>query len=96
MIIEGAAPKPVYLWIKNAKVEIRDASNLWGKDVPETSDAIRAETDDDAKIACIGPAGENRVLFACIMNDLHRAAGRSGVGAVIKSMIIILLSYLQI
>ena len=85
VIIEGAAPKPVYLWIKNAKVEIRDASNLWGKDVPETSDAIRAETDDDAKIACIGPAGENRVLFACIMNDLHRAAGRSGVGAVMGS-----------
>jgi aldehyde:ferredoxin oxidoreductase len=85
VIIEGAAPKPVYLWIKNAKVEIRDASHLWGKDVPETSDAIRAETDDDAKIACIGPAGENRVLFACIMNDLHRAAGRSGVGAVMGS-----------
>ena len=85
LIVEGAAPKPVYLWIKNAKVEIRDASNLWGKDVPETSDAIRAETDDDAKIACIGPAGENRVLFACIMNDLHRAAGRSGVGAVMGS-----------
>jgi aldehyde:ferredoxin oxidoreductase len=85
VIIEGAAPKPVYLWIKNAKVEILDASHLWGKDVPETSDAIRAETDDDAKIACIGPAGENRVLFACIMNDLHRAAGRSGVGAVMGS-----------
>jgi aldehyde:ferredoxin oxidoreductase len=85
LIVEGAAPKPVYLWIKNAKVEIRDASHLWGKDVPETSDAIRAETDDDAKIACIGPAGENRVLFACIMNDLHRAAGRSGVGAVMGS-----------
>jgi aldehyde:ferredoxin oxidoreductase len=85
VIIESAAPKPVYLWIKNAKVEIRDASHLWGKDVPETSDAIRAETDDDAKIACIGPAGENRVLFACIMNDLHRAAGRSGVGAVMGS-----------
>ena len=85
VIVEGAAPKPVYLWIKNAKVEIRDASHLWGKDVPETSDAIRAETDDDAKIACIGPAGENRVLFACIMNDLHRAAGRSGVGAVMGS-----------
>ena len=85
LIVEGAAPKPVYLWIKNAKVEIRDASNLWGKDVPETSDAIRAETDEDAKVACIGPAGENLVLFAAIMNDLHRAAGRSGVGAVMGS-----------
>ena len=85
LICEGAAPKPVYLWIRDQTVEIRDASHLWGKTVPETSDAIRAETDDDAKIACIGPAGENKVLFACIMNDLHRAAGRSGTGAVMGS-----------
>jgi aldehyde:ferredoxin oxidoreductase len=85
LIIEGAAPKPVYLWIRNQTVEIRDASHLWGKTVPETTDAIRAETDDDAKIACIGPAGENRVFFACIVNDLHRTAGRSGTGAVLGS-----------
>jgi aldehyde:ferredoxin oxidoreductase len=85
VIFEGAAPKPVYLWIKDQTVEIRDASHIWGKDVPGTSDAIRAETDDDAKIACIGPGGENKVLFACIMNDLHRAAGRSGTGAVMGS-----------
>jgi len=85
LICEGAAPKPVYLWIRNQKVELRDASHLWGKDVPDTTDAIRAETDDDAKIACIGPAGENRVFFAAIMNDLHRAAGRSGTGAVMGS-----------
>jgi aldehyde:ferredoxin oxidoreductase len=85
VIFEGAAPKPVYLWIRDDAVELRDASHVWGKDVPETSDAIRAETDDDAKIACIGPAGENKVLFACIMNDLHRAAGRSGPGAVMGS-----------
>jgi len=85
LIFEGAAPKPVYLWIKDQTVELRDASHLWGKNVPETSDAIRAETDDDAKIACIGQAGENKVLFACIMNDLHRAAGRSGTGAVMGS-----------
>jgi aldehyde:ferredoxin oxidoreductase len=85
LIIEGKAPKPVYLWIKDSAVEIRDASHVWGKTVPDTSDALRAETDDDAKIACIGPAGENLVLFAAIMNDLHRAAGRSGVGAVMGS-----------
>jgi aldehyde:ferredoxin oxidoreductase len=85
LIIEGRAAKPVYLWIKDHKVEIRDAAHLCGKTVPETSDAIRAETDADAHIACIGPAGENQVLFACIMNDLHRAAGRSGVGAVMGS-----------
>jgi aldehyde:ferredoxin oxidoreductase len=85
LIVEGAAKKPVYLWIRNQTVELRDASHLWGKNVPETTDAIRAETDDDAKIACIGPAGENRVFFACIMNDLHRAAGRGGTGAVMGS-----------
>jgi len=85
LIVEGKAPKPVYLWIKDAAVEIRDATSVWGKTVPDTTDAIRAETDDDAKIACIGPAGENLVRFACIMNDLHRAAGRSGVGAVMGS-----------
>ncbi len=85
IIFEGAAAKPVYLWIKNDKVEIRDAAHLWGKDVPTTTDAIRAETDDDAKVACIGPGGENKVLFACVMNDLHRAAGRGGTGAVMGS-----------
>ena len=85
MIVEGAAAKPVYLWIRNQTVEIRDASHVWGKAVPDATDAIRAETDDDAKVACIGQAGENQVLFACIMNDLHRAAGRSGVGAVMGS-----------
>jgi aldehyde:ferredoxin oxidoreductase len=85
VIFEGKAPKPVYVWIKDQTVEIRDASHLWGKTVPDTSDAIRAETDKDAHVACIGPAGENQVLYACIMNDLHRAAGRSGVGAVMGS-----------
>ena len=82
LIVEGKAPKPVYLWIKDDRVEIRGAEHLWGKIVPETSEAIRAETDEDAHIACIGPAGEHQVLFAAIMNDLHRAAGRGGVGAV--------------
>jgi len=85
LIIEGKAPKPVYLWIKDDIVQIRDAAHLWGKLVPETTDALREETDDGAKIACIGPAGENQVLFAAIMNDMHRAAGRSGVGAVMGS-----------
>ena len=85
LIVEGKAPKPVYIWIKDNAVEIRDASHMWGKNVPETSDAIRAETDEDAKVACIGQAGENKVLFAAIMNDLHRAAGRSGTGAVMGS-----------
>jgi aldehyde:ferredoxin oxidoreductase len=85
VIFEGKAPKPVYLWIKDDKVELKDASHIWGKQVPNTSDALRAETDEEAKVACIGPAGENMVLFASIMNDMHRAAGRSGVGAVMGS-----------
>lgn len=85
IIIEGAAKKPVYLWISDDQVEIRDATALWGKTVPDTTDELRAVTDEDAKVACIGPAGEKKVLFASIMNEMHRAAGRSGVGAVMGS-----------
>lgn len=82
IIFEGAAEKPVYVWINDDKVEIRDASHIWGKNVPDTTDALRAETDEDACVACIGPAGEKKVLYAAIMNEMGRAAGRSGVGAV--------------
>lgn len=82
VIFEGKAAKPVYLWIKDEMVELRSAEHLWGKTVPETTDALRVETQDDVKVACIGPAGENLVKFACIINDYSRAAGRSGVGAV--------------
>lgn len=82
IIFEGAAEKPVYVWINDDKVEIRDAGHIWGKNVPDTTDALRAETDEDACVACIGPAGEKKVLFASIMNEMGRAAGRSGVGAV--------------
>ena len=85
VIFEGKAPKPVYLWIKDDQVELRDASHVWGKLVPETTDLLRAETDEEAKVACIGPAGEKLVLFASVINDLHRAAGRTGVGAVMGS-----------
>ncbi len=82
IIIEGKSAKPVYISINNDEVEIRDASEIWGKDVVQTTDMIKAETDDEAKVSCIGPAGENLVKFACIMNEYNRAAGRSGVGAV--------------
>ncbi|HET9596036.1 MAG TPA: aldehyde ferredoxin oxidoreductase family protein [Anaeromyxobacteraceae bacterium] len=85
LVVEGKAEKPVYLWIKDDHVEIRDASKVWGKWVPEATDLLRAETDEEAKVACIGPAGEKLGLMAAIMNDLHRAAGRSGVGAVMGS-----------
>jgi aldehyde:ferredoxin oxidoreductase len=85
LIIEGKSPEPVYLWIRDDVVEIRDAAHLWGKWVPDTTELIQAETDVEARVACIGPAGEKRVLFAAIMSDMHSAAGRSGVGAVMGS-----------
>lgn len=85
VIVEGRAPRPVYLWINNDRVELRSAEHLWGKVVSETTDALLAETDPEAKVACIGPAGENLVLFAGVVNDKHRAAGRTGVGAVMGS-----------
>jgi aldehyde:ferredoxin oxidoreductase len=84
-IFEGKAARPVYLWINDGHVEIRSAEHLWGKTIPETEDALLEETDPKAKVACIGPAGERLVKMASIMNDKHRAAGRSGVGAVMGS-----------
>ena len=85
IILEGKAKTPVYLWIENDSIEIRKVQHLWGKDTHQTTEAILAETDVEAKVACIGPAGEKLVKFACIMNDTGRAAGRSGVGAVMGS-----------
>jgi aldehyde:ferredoxin oxidoreductase len=85
VIIEGKAAKPAYLWIRDDQVEIRDAAAIWGQDTQDTTDLVRAETDEDAKVACIGPAGEHLSLIANIMNEMHRAAGRTGVGAVMGS-----------
>lgn len=82
IIFEGKADKPVYLYINNDKLELRNAEHLWGKTVYETTDEILNETDPNARVACIGPSGEKLVLFATVMNDKHRAAGRSGLGAV--------------
>lgn len=85
IIIEGKAKEPVYIYIEDGNVEIRNAKSIWGKSTHEATDQIHEETDLDSKIACIGPAGERLVRFACIINDKHRAAGRSGVGAVMGS-----------
>jgi len=89
IIIEGASDKPVYLFIHDGKAEIRDASHLWGLDVHTTTDQLIQEIKEDlgedaknAKIACIGPAGENLSKIAAILNDKNRAAGRGGHGAV--------------
>jgi aldehyde:ferredoxin oxidoreductase len=85
VILEGKSPEPVYLWVDNGKAELRPAGHLWGKSTHETDGMIRTETGENVKVACIGPAGERGVLFASIMNDRDRAAGRSGVGAVFGS-----------
>lgn len=85
VLVEGKADAPVFLWIHDGETEIRNASKLWGKTVPETTDRIRELTDEDASVACIGPAGERMSPAANVMNDYTRAAGRSGVGAVLGS-----------
>ena len=86
IIFEGRSPKPVYLFVENDKAELRDAAHLWGKTCWETEAAIKASHQDpQIRVSSIGGAGENLALFACIVNDLHRAAGRSGVGAVMGS-----------
>lgn len=85
IIFEGKSEKPVYLYINDDFVELRSAEHVWGKEVPETTDLLISETAEDAKVSCIGPAGEKRVLFATIMNEKNRAAGRSGLGAVMGS-----------
>jgi len=84
-IFEGRAERPVYLWVNDGQAEIRPAGHLWGQNVPQTEDALLEETDPQARVACIGPAGEQLVRIAAIMNDKHRAAARSGVGAVMGS-----------
>jgi len=85
LVIKGKAPSPVYLWIDDGKVEIKDASGVWGKKVSETDSEIKKELKDSrAKVACIGPAGEKLVRFANIVNE-HGFAGRCGLGAVMGS-----------
>ncbi len=86
IIFEGASPEPVYLSIRDEEVTLKPASHLWGLDTHEATDRLLEEFGDEkARVACIGPAGENRVRIACVINDKHRAAGRSGVGAVMGS-----------
>jgi aldehyde:ferredoxin oxidoreductase len=84
-IFEGKSLEPVYLWVNEDQVELRPARHVWGKTVPETTDQLLEETDPKAKVACIGPAGEKLVRVSAIINDKHRAAARSGVGAVMGS-----------
>jgi len=85
IILEGKSDRPVYILIDDDKVEIKDAGNLWGKLVSETTDFLKNIHGEKAKVLCIGPAGERLVKIAAVINDYDRAAGRSGVGAVIGS-----------
>jgi aldehyde:ferredoxin oxidoreductase len=86
LIVEGKAERPVYLWIHDGEVEIKDGGHLWGKETKETQEAIRSEVgDENARVAMIGPGGENLVRFSCIMHGPYDAAGRGGLGAVMGS-----------
>jgi len=86
LIFEGRSENPVYLWLKDGEAELRDAEHLWGTYTKETQEQIRKELEDDGiKVTSIGPGGENKVLYACIINDLTNAVGRSGLGAVMGS-----------
>ncbi len=86
IIFEGKAATPCYLYLDEEKAELKDAGHVWGKNTHETTDILLADLgNDSAKVACIGQAGEKLALMASIMNDKHRAAGRTGVGAVMGS-----------
>src|SRR4030042_921636 len=81
IIVTGKSKNPVYLYIQDSRVELRDAAGLWGRTVCEAENILREELGDDKiEIALIGPAGENRVRGSVIMVDTAKAAGGSGVG----------------
>ena len=86
IIFEGKSAKPVYLSISDDVAELKDAAHLWGKSVWQTEEILKKQAQDpQVRVSSIGLAGENQVLYAAVVNDLHRAAGRSGVGAVMGS-----------
>ncbi|MBU0637875.1 MAG: aldehyde ferredoxin oxidoreductase family protein [Planctomycetes bacterium] len=85
IVFEGVAKKPLVTVIDDGRVELIPAGKLWGQTTSDTDDALHEQLGHDFKVACIGPAGERLVRFACIVNDKNRAAGRSGVGAVMGS-----------
>lgn len=86
VVLKGKAKKPLYLFINDEGVHFKDAGHLWGKDTRETTEKIQEELDDKhVEVACIGPAGENKVLFSAIMVSMYCAAARGGSGAVMGS-----------
>ncbi|HOO56369.1 MAG TPA: aldehyde ferredoxin oxidoreductase family protein [bacterium] len=83
IVIKGESPEPVYLWINNGEAELRPAGGMWGKHTSETIKTVCEETGEKrARVMCVGPAGENGVLYANILTSGHNAAGRTGLGAV--------------
>jgi aldehyde:ferredoxin oxidoreductase len=86
VVLTGRAERPVYVSIRNEKVELRDAAGLWGRTTYDTHRAIHEELDDpEVKVLCIGPAGENQVTFATVHSNVGNAAARTGMGAVLGS-----------
>ncbi len=85
IILEGVSPKPVYLFIDDDKVQLLDATNLWGKGAFELEVDFKHKYGEEYQVAVIGPGGENMVLYACVNHDYGRQAGRGGVGAVMGS-----------
>ena len=83
IVVQGESDRPVYVHIRDGQAELRDAAHLWGHEIVDAQRLIRQELNDSGyRIAGIGVAGENRVRFACMINDADRAAGRTGLGAV--------------
>jgi aldehyde:ferredoxin oxidoreductase len=86
LVVKGRARHPVYLWIHNGNIQIKKAQNIWGKGVFESRDLIRKDLgDENVRIICIGPAGENLVRYGNITADRNQASGRTGMGAVLGS-----------
>ncbi len=86
IIVDGKAKSPVYLWIEDGNVEIKDAQHLWGKTTGDVQKLIQKELGGGGIRVCqIGMGGENQVRYACVINDINHAAGRSGMGAVMGS-----------
>ena len=86
LVIKGRAPYPIWLYVHDGQLEFRDARGLWGRDLGESEQMIRSELgDSNVRVAGIGQGGENQVLYACVVNELKHANGRSGMGAVMGS-----------
>jgi aldehyde:ferredoxin oxidoreductase len=85
LMLKGQADEPVYIWVNDGRIEIKDASHLWGLSTRDTQHTLQEELGPDVQVLCIGPAGENLVRYASVMNGMKNAGGRSGMGAILGS-----------